>query len=94
MTTLKFNEKINGAGEPVKIGRTIKIDSEKLIGNSTKSLYVRRGFLNGTLFLSQRGNGGHGAGDICKLLEDIEVDVNENLFSRIQILADKSGAII
>lgn len=94
MTTLKFNEKINGNGEPVKIGQSILINGEKLIGHSTKSLYVRKGFKNGTLFLSQKGNGANGAGDICKVLEDAEIDVNANLFDRIKILAEKAEAII
>ena len=56
MATLVIIEKTNNAGEPVKHGATLVIDSEKLIGVATKSLYVRKGFKNGTLFLSQRGN--------------------------------------
>lgn len=94
MSTLVFNQKVNSIGEPVKIGKTIKIDSEKLIGQSTKSLYVRKGFLNGTLFLSQKGNGANGAGDICKIYEDCDIDVNSNLFERLEVLAEKANAII
>lgn len=94
MATLTFNEKINAAGEPIKIGRNIKIDSEKLIGNSTKSLYIRKGFINGTLFLSQRNNGAGGAGDICKIDEDFETEVGANLFARIEVLANKANAIL
>lgn len=94
MATLVFNQKIQAIGEPIKIGETLKVDSEKLIGNSTKSLYVRKGFLNGTLFLSQRGNGANGAGDICKINEDVEINVNSNLFERLRVLAEKSNAIL
>ena len=69
-------------------------DSEKLIGVATKSLYVRKGFKNGTLFLSQRGNGANGAGDICKINEDAEFEVNSKLFDRLTIYSEKANAII
>ena len=90
---LTIIEKTNLPGEPVKHGEVLKISPEKLIGTSTNSLYVRTGFLNGTLFLSQRGNGETGSGDICKLT-DVEIEVNAQLFSRIKIFAEKAGAIV
>ena len=83
MATLKFTNS----------NSTLIIDSEKLIGVSTKSLYVRKGFKNGTLFLSQRGNGANGAGDICKINEDSEIAVHENLYDRLVVYAEKANAI-
>ena len=94
MATLTFFEKLNHAGEPVRHGAKLVIDSEKLIGVDTKSLYVREGFMNGTLFLSQKGNGAGGAGDICKIHQDAELEVNDNLFRRLLIYAEKADAII
>lgn len=90
MHTLKIKEKTNKSGEPVKYGRTMKINSGNLIGVSTKSLHVRNGFLNNTLFLSQKGSGG----DICKLFQDEEVIVTEGVFDRIMTYAEKAKAII
>ena len=86
MKTIKFIEKNSS--------RVLSINSGKLIGVSTKSLYVRRGFTNGTLFLSQRGQGTNGAGDICPLNVSAEIEVNTNLFNRIQIYAQKAGAML
>ena len=94
MATLTIIEKTNNAGEPVKHGVTLAIDSDKLIGVATKSLYVRKGLTNGTLFLSQRGNGSNGAGDICKIQKDVVFEVNSKLFERITIYAKKANAII
>lgn len=94
MATLTIIEKTNNAGEPVKHGAILVIDSEKLIGVSTKSLYVRKGFKNGTLFLSQRRNGANGVGDICKINEDAELEVSSNLFDRLTVYAEKANAII
>lgn len=97
MKTLTFIEKINGSGEPIRHGDKLVIDAEKLIGTSTKSLYIRKGFLHGNLFLSQRGCGSTGAGDICPLINDTpiqEIEVNANLFMRLQQLAEKANAII
>lgn len=93
MATLTIIEKVNGLGEPVRHGATLVIDSEKLIGVSTKSLYVRKGFMNGTLFLSQKNNCANGAGDICKIREDFEIEVNAILFGRLKIYAEKANAI-
>lgn len=56
---------------------------------STKTIYVRKGFLNGTLFLSEKGNGVTGAGDIAKLTERA-IEVNPNLFDRLYIFANKN----
>jgi hypothetical protein len=94
MAILTIIEKTNNAGEPVKHGETLVIDSEKLIGVATKSLYVRKGFKNGTLFLSQKGNGANGAGDICKINEDAELEVNSKLFDRLTVYAEKANAIV
>ena len=94
MATIIFVEKVNLSGEPIRYGRTLKIDSDKLIGCSTKSLYVRKGFLNGRLFLSQRGNGNGGSGDICPLDESAKIEVRASLFERIKTFAEKAGAII
>lgn len=94
MATLTFIEKTNSAGQPIKHGATLVIDSDKLIGVATKSLYVRKGAMNGTLFLSQRGNGAYGAGDICKINEDASIEVNPNLFERMSVYAQKANAIV
>ena len=87
MATLTVIEKTNTSGQPITYGTTFVIDMEKLIGCSTKSLYVRKGFMNGTLFLSQRGNGANGAGDICVIKEDAELEVNGSLFNRLYCYA-------
>ena len=70
------------------------LDIEKLKSTSTKSLYIRTGKLHGTKFLSQRGNGSEGAGDIIKIEETTSVDVKENLFDRIRIYGGKANAIL
>lgn len=93
MTTLTVREKVNGPGEPIRHGETIRIDAEKLIGTSTGSLYIRKGFKNGTLFLSQRGQGSGGAGDLCPIAQDNELEVNSKLFDRLRIYAEKAGAL-
>lgn len=89
MATLTIIEKVNGSGDPVNYGRTLTIDTEKLIGKSTQSLYIRTGKMNGTRFLSQRGNGSDGAGDICSIENDSTIYVSAALFNRIEILANK-----
>ena len=94
MAILKIIEKTNSAGEPIKHGSTLVINSEKLIGFSTKSLYIRKGFKNGTLFLSQRGNGSGGSGDIYQIGKDGSIEVGSNLFNRLTVYAEKAGAII
>ena len=83
MATLKFTNN----------GSILVVDSEKLVGVSTKSLYVRKGFKNGILFLSQRGNGANGAGDICKIQQDGVFEVKDNLFYRLFVYAEKANAI-
>ena len=94
MAILTITEKINKAGEPIKYGSTLVIDTTKLIGVFTKSLYIRKGFKNGTLFLSQKANGAHGAGDICNIHDDCVLEVNTNLFDKLAIYAKKANAII
>lgn len=70
-------------------GSILSIEAQTLIGKSTNSLYIRKGFKNGNLFLSQKGNGQWGAGDVCKLTETKTILVNDNLFDRISFLANK-----
>ena len=55
----------------------------------TKTIYVRTGFLHGTKFLSEKNNGGGGAGDICRL-DCKSVEVKDNLFERIRIFVEKN----
>lgn len=71
-------------------GAILTVNAQSLIGKSTNSLYIRKGFKNGTMFLSQKGNGQWGAGDICRLSEANPVLVNDNLFDRISILVNKA----
>lgn len=94
MATITIIEKTNNSAEPIKYGSRLVIDSEKLIGISTKSLYVRKGFKNGTLFLSRKGHGGYGAGDICKINEDTKIEVSSSLFNRLYMYSEKANAII
>lgn len=94
MSTLKIIEKTNTPGEPIKHGSTLVINSDKLVGVSTKSLYVRKGFKNGTFFLSQRGSGSGGAGDIYPIDNDGTIEVGSGLFDRLTVYAEKAGAII
>ena len=56
----------------------------------TNSIYIRKGYLHGTLFLSQHGRGAEGAGDICRI-DESEIEVNENLFDRLRIFAEKNN---
>lgn len=93
MATLTIIEKVNTSGNPIAYGEKLAIDTTKLEGTSTKSVYIRKGKLNGTLFLSQRGNGSEGAGDICKL-EAGEVEVSSSMFDRLRIFAEKANAIM
>lgn len=94
MKKLTVIEKTNTSGQPVSYGKKITINTEKLIGFSTNSLYIRTGHLNGILFLSQRGNGTNGSGDICQINECATIEVNENLFSRIVAFAEKTNATV
>lgn len=89
MTTLTINEKINTSGEPVKYGETIKIDTSKLIGVKTNKMYIRKGFLNSTLFLTNRG-----FGDVCCIESSAKIDTKKSLFDIIKKYAEKSNAII
>jgi hypothetical protein len=94
MHIIKVQEKTNSSGEPTKYGRKMAINAGNLVGVSTNSLYIRKGFLNGTLFLSQKGNGVGGSGDICKLFGDNSIEVNSKLYERIRLYAEKAKAII
>ena len=93
MSKLKFKEKINKPGNPIEIGQVITLDGDKLVGFNTKSLYIRKGRINGTLFLSEKGHGGTGSGDICPINKEIQLEVSSNLFCRILDLAKKANAI-
>jgi len=77
-----------------KGGESFTINAGNLIGVSTKSLYIRKGFLSGTLFLSQRGNGAGGDGDICELLNTKTISVSDNLYSRLKEYAKKAKALV
>ena len=94
MKILVIKEKINSPGQPIEHGQALKIDCDKLEGTSTKSIYIRKGFMNGTLFLSKKGHGAGGAGDIWNLSNDGEIEVNSNLFNRILTFAKKANALV
>lgn len=83
MATITFK---NGA-------EILSVDASKLMATSTKSLYIRTGHLSGKKFLSQKHTGNGGAGDVCQIEQNAEVNVNENLFLRIYQYALKAGAI-
>lgn len=93
---ITFVEKINGSGQRIKLGQRFTIDCEKAKkAVSTNTIYIRIGFMNGTPFISQRGNGSGGAGDIISLniKESCQVEVGKNLFSRLKIWADKNSLV-
>lgn len=54
---------------------------------TTKTIGVRKGFMNGTLFLCERG-ANPGQQDICRL-DAGEVEVNPNLFARLLVFYHK-----
>jgi len=72
----------------ITTGESFEFEANAQIGKSTKSIYIRKGFKNGSLFLSQKGNGSTGAGDICEI-NTKEIEVKDNLFNRIKIFASK-----
>jgi hypothetical protein len=86
MTTLKVTNR--------QTNETYTIDSMKLVGVSTKSLYIRKGVINGTLFLSQKCCGGTGSGDYFCIEENMDVIINTNLYNRLKVYAQKANAII
>ena len=98
METITFLEKSNTSGQPIKIGSQLILNATKAQQKTegTKSIYVRTGFLNGTPFLSQRGNGAGGAGDIIKLnfAENVSVEVSASLFDRIKTFSEKNNLIV
>jgi hypothetical protein len=94
MAELTVNEKINSAGQPIKYGASLVIEMEKLTSTSTASLYVREGNLNGNSFLSQRGYGAEGKGDISRIDIKGNIDVNKSLFSKIKNYAQKANAVV
>ncbi len=93
--TIEFQEKVNGSGEPIKIGRSFKINTEKAkqAKHGTKSIYVRIGFKNKTPFISQRGNGVGGSGDLISLniISDAVLQINSSLYERLVIWSDKNN---
>lgn len=96
--TIEFQEKVNGSGEPIKIGRSFKINTQKAkqakqAKHGTKSIYVRIGFINKTPFISQRGNGIGGSGDLISLniINDAILQVNSSLYERLVIWSDKNN---
>jgi hypothetical protein len=78
----------------VQTQETYTINPYKLVGVNTKSLYIRKGVMNGTLFLSQRGCGGTGSGDYFPIYEVSEVEIWDNLFNRLKFYSEKANAII
>lgn len=98
MKTITFLEKINRSGQPIKIGSQFIFNATKAQEKteSTKSIYVRTGFLNGTPFLSQKGNGSGGAGDIVKLNldENVAIKISVSLYDRIKTFAEKNNLIV
>lgn len=68
------------------------ITSSLLESVGTKSLYVRTGFINKTKFISQRGNGAGGAGDVCRL-DSKYIEVRNDLYTRLFIYSQKAQAI-
>ena len=98
MKTITFLQKINTSGQPIEIGEQFIMDAEKAQKDAqgTNSIYVRRGYLNNTPFLSQRGHGSSGDGDVCKLNEDenLVVAVSNSLYSSILIFAEKNKLVV
>ena len=50
--------------------------------------------MNGILYLSRRGNGGQGAGDIACINMESEIAVNKGLFKSIKSYAEKANAVV
>ncbi len=97
MKTITFNQKNSVSGQPTVILNSITIDAEKaLTATSTKSIYLRIGFMNKTPFISQRGNGTNGAGDIISLNinENVTIDLQNNVFDCVNLWAEKNNLII
>jgi len=67
-------------------GDILSVELSNLIGKCTSSLYIRKGFHTGNLYLAQRQNGT--AGIVCHINAN-EVKINDLLFRRIKIYAAK-----
>lgn len=94
MKTITFQQKNSVSGEPTVILNSFTINCEDAKkATSTKSIYVRIGFMNKTPFISQRGSGSEGAGDIISLNinESVEIPVQFNLYERLSVWADKNN---
>lgn len=95
MKTITFNQKNSVSGQPTEILESFTIDAEKaLTSKSTRSIYVRIGYMNKTPFISQRGNGGSGSGDVCSLTASDTIDVQYSLYERLKVWAEKNDLII
>lgn len=93
MKNLTIIEKVNNSGEAIRLGQTLTINPMLLVGVKSKSLFIRKA-KNGTMYISQRGNGGNCSGDVCSLDSKGDVIVNASLFLRLSMLAKKANAII
>lgn len=91
---LKVYEKINSPGEGIKYGKSMVLKYNKMIGKSTQSIIVRKSKEGTGLYLSQRGSGSHGAGDIAKFFVTDKIEVNKSLFARLESFAKKADAFI
>lgn len=94
MTTITFKQKNSVSGEPTLILNSFTISAEAAkLAQSTKSIYVRVGFMNKTPFISQKGNGANGAGDVISLniTESVEIPVQFNLYERLSVWAEKNN---
>jgi hypothetical protein len=89
---LIVKEKIQSSG-PIVFGKSMVIIYSKLLNKSTQSLYIRKS-PQGSLYISQKGQGGTASGDIAKVFSTKQIEVNSNLYKRLEILAKKADAFI
>jgi hypothetical protein len=90
---LIVKEKINSPGTPINFGKSMVIIYSKLLNKSTQSLYIRKS-TQGSLYISQRGQGGTGSGDIAKVFSTKQIEVNSTLYKRLEQFAKKADAFI
>jgi hypothetical protein len=90
---LIVKEKINSPGTPINFGKSMVIIYSKLLNKSTQSLYIRKS-TQGSLYISQKGQGGTGSGDIAKVFSTKQIEVNSTLYKRLEQFAKKADAFI
>lgn len=94
MNTLTVEKKVNSAGQPVKVEEIIRINLSALdADDKAGSLYIREA-RSGRLFLSRRGHGAEGAGDICALDESVTYQTRSPFFESLKHFADKACALL